>query len=370
MKPIPFRERLSVRLAAGMIAVALLSLLVAFIIQLISFALSDLQPPDIENKLKQMIAENPDDVGLKNLIETPLRIRNLVARSALISLFVSAVLWIFFAIRFARSIAMPIENVTLAAAQMTRGDLTTRVHIPINTKGEPARLLDHFNEMATSLERYEQERTEMIAAIAHELRTPLAVIRTRLEVMEEGLVEINPLELTKLSRQVDLLIRLVNDLRTLSLADANRLSLKRQPLRFHDLIQTVTESLQSRAQEHQIKLETTLNPVELGADPDRLTQVIFNLLDNALKYTPDHGHIYMSLSSENQIAEFTITNTGTGFAVPAEQLFQRFYTTSEYSGSGIGLALVKTITELHGGKVSAQNIQGLGAQFSLYLPIQ
>lgn len=367
MKPIPFRERLVVRLALGMIAVALLSLVITFTLQFVSVMLSDIHPPNLESRLDKIIQQNPDDKELLALIEAPLRIRTIVARAGLISLFISGALWIFFAIYFARSIARPIEDVTLASAQITHGDLATRVQMPKRARGEPARLLEHFNEMASSLETYERERTEMIASIAHELRTPLAVMRSRLEILEEGLVTLSQDEVGRLMRQVDLLTRLVNDLRTLSLADAKRLSLNLADVNLEELVNGITESLQSRAREQGTRLELATKPVVIQGDVDRLTQVIFNLLDNALKYTPKEGRILVSLLEHNNKVELSVQNSGPTFTVAPEQLFKRFYSSNQ-AGSGIGLAVVKSIVELHKGTVTAHNLKDEGVVFSVNFP--
>ena len=223
MKPIPFRQRLVVRLAVGMISVALLSLFVTFCLQLINMRASRIEPPGLDTFIQRVIDEYPDDPEVKALQEFPLQLRNVVLRTTLISVVISGGLWILLAIMFARSIAKPIEHVTQASTKITQGDLTARVSIPLRVKGEPAQLLEHFNGMASSLESYERERTEMIASIAHELRTPLAVMKARIELMEEGMVDLNADEVQRLSQQTNLLTRLVSDLRTLSLADADRL---------------------------------------------------------------------------------------------------------------------------------------------------
>ena len=184
MKPVPFRQRLVVRLAVGMISVALLSLFLTFALQVVNVTLSDLRPPEpdrMQELLTRLLAENPDDEDLLALAEFPYEIRRVLLTTTLLSVIVSGGLWIYLAIRFARSIARPIEQVTSAAAKITGGDLSARVDIPSGSSGETARLSEHFNQMATSLETYERERTEMIAAIAHELRTPLAVMLARLE---------------------------------------------------------------------------------------------------------------------------------------------------------------------------------------------
>ena len=128
MKSIPFKNRLVVRLAVGMIGVALLSLFIMAMIQIITFTLSDIQPPQLRERVERILRENPDDPVMRDLLATPARVRTLLERSTIISILVSLVLWIIFAIRFARSIATPIEHVTLASAQITNGDLATRVN--------------------------------------------------------------------------------------------------------------------------------------------------------------------------------------------------------------------------------------------------
>ena len=370
MKPIPFRQRLVVRLAVGMIGVALVSLLLIFFLQFITLALSDIQPPRLKESLDEIVKANPDDPQILELVETPIRVRNLMLRASLAGLFIAGILWIIFAIRFAKSIAQPIEVVTLASAQITRGDLATRVQMPKHVIGEPAQLLEHFNEMATSLETYERERSEMIASIAHELRTPLAVTRSRLELMEEGLIDLNQAEVKRMMRQIELLTRLVNDLRTLSLADANKLSLKLKELDLAELVKDVTESLEAKATEQGVALELRLSPVRLYADSERLVQVLSNLLDNALQHTPEGGSITIKLKPEGRFALLSISDTGTGFDVDAKQLFQRFYTTHKnHQGTGLGLALVKTLVELHKGSVHAESLVGQGSRFTIKLPL-
>jgi len=371
MKPIPLRERLVVRLAVGMISVALLSLVLSVALQFLSVAFSDIQPPKLRDRLETIIAENPDDPELLELIETPIRIRNIVARSGAFSLLISGALWIFFAIRFSRSIAKPIERVTLASAQITGGDLATRVHMPQNAVGEPAQLLEHFNQMASSLEAYENERTAMVASIAHELRTPLAVMKARLELMEEGIVALDQSEVARLNAQTDLLTRLVNDLRTLSLADANRLSLQLQETDLHELVKHTAHSLKPRMDEKTIQLEMALEDVTLTLDPQRLEQVLINLLDNALKHTPEGGSVKVSLEKDGEHSYLKIHDSGPGFEVPAAQLFKRFYTSdeSQSSGTGLGLSLVDALIKLHGGQVSASNHPEGGAIFEVELPL-
>ena len=369
MKPIPFKDRLVVRLAVSMFAVALLSSLIMIVVQSIGLEVANIQRPLLQEKAQEILLENGNDPELRELFATPERIRNTLATSGIIALLISGVLWVVYIIRTSRILARPIEDVTLAAAQITNGDLSSRVRKPNRIVGESAQLLEHFNQMATSLENYENERTEMIASIAHELRTPLTVMRMRLDVMEDGLVDLNQEEVKLLSRQVDLLTRLVNDLRTLSLADANRLSLNLETIQLDEVIRAVSDAFSTRATENEIELVVELEPITSKADADRISQVVFNLLDNAFNYTPEGGTITLNLIENGNNAVLSVRDTGSGFEVDANELFKRFYSTHKDTGSsGIGLALVKAIVELHKGNVTAYNSPNGGAIFSVELP--
>lgn len=349
-----------------MISVALLSLLLTFGLQFVTVALSGLQPPNVAGTIERLIAENPDDEDLLALTRFPFELRRLLLTSTLVSVALSGGLWVYLAIRFARRIADPIERVTDASAKMSGGDLSARALEGAHTKGETARLLEHFNEMAGAIQRYERERTEMVAAIAHELRTPLAVMLARLELMGEGLVSPDENELKGLTHQAKLLTRLVGDLRTLSLADANRLSLRQEAFRLDDLVRRTVEAFGERALEAGVALEPDLEPTFVTADPDRLEQVLINLLANALEHTPAGGRITVTLRVKGQVC-LTVADTGPGFEGEAGRLFGRFSKGEGSSGSGLGLALVKTLVELHGGTVTASNLPEGGAAFRVVL---
>lgn len=388
MITVPFHKRLVFRLAAGMLTVALISLLVVFTIQSISFAALDLEPRNIFLRRLQILFSyisplepvTPLFEGIQSEVargegnrsaafQNRFRIRQIFELSSLVGFITSGILWTIFAIRFSKSIAKPIEQVTQAAAEITEGNLAARVEVPKNTVGESEQLLNHFNQMASSLESYEQERTEMIASIAHELRTPLAVTRSRLELMQDGIVELNQDEVGRMIRQMDLLTRLVGDLRTLSLADAGELSLNKSSVQFDELVRDVVASFEARAHEKNIAIDLTLEAIHLNADIDRLSQVIYNLVDNAIKHTPDNGKIQISLEQNSGNAKFSIQDSGDGFEGSSEELFQRFYTTKQSEGSsGIGLSVVKTIIELHEGSIEVDNGRDGGAVFTVLLP--
>jgi two-component system, OmpR family, sensor histidine kinase BaeS len=297
--------------------------------------------------------------------------------SQLISLAISALLGIFLATVFARRLAQPLEAVSIAAKKMRGGDLSARAPVPpSNITGEPEDLATNFNAMAESLERQERERKNMVADIAHELRTPIGVMQAKLEAIEDGVFPLSIDEIKKLSKQTHLLARLVQDLRTLSLADAGQLQLETRVFNLAAKIREITSGFEPSAQQKRVKLEVRApERLELHGDPDRIAQVLSNLLDNALRYTPEHGTVCITLESTQNTARVIVSDSGQG--LPSESLehvFDRFYRVDESrnrssGGSGLGLAIARTILELHGGKISVQNRLEGGAEFVCALPV-
>jgi signal transduction histidine kinase len=285
-------------------------------------------------------------------------------------------LGILMAFVFARRLARPLEAISQGANRLARGELAVRIPTP-KGNDEVAQLARNFNAMAESLERLEKERRAMIADIAHELRTPLTVMQGRLEAIQDGVIRLDEAEVARLHHQTRLLARLVEDLRTLSLVDAGRLALERQPLELRELLVSVAQSFRPRAETRQVRLELDLphQPIPLSADPDRLAQVVGNLLTNALDHTPAHGRITIAAGKENGHAWFSVTDTGPG--IPEEALpkiFDRFYRVEQSrnrqtGGTGLGLSIVRALVELHDGRVSAGNCPEGGAVFRVELPV-
>ncbi|MFA7459805.1 MAG: histidine kinase dimerization/phospho-acceptor domain-containing protein, partial [Trueperaceae bacterium] len=200
------------------------------------------------------------------------------------------------ALWLSRLVARPIERVSAATTLLAQGDLTTRVP-PSAPRGltslETERLTENFNSMAQSLENYEGERKAMIADIAHELRTPLTALSLRLQALQDGLVPLTAAEVTSLNRNAELLARLVEDLRVLSLADAGRLELRRRNVDLTALAAAVLDDYQTRLTSQQVagELQAPQQRVLAFVDPDRLTQVLGNLIDNALRVTGEGGRV-------------------------------------------------------------------------------
>jgi two-component system, OmpR family, sensor histidine kinase BaeS len=297
--------------------------------------------------------------------------------SQLISMAISALLGIMLATVFARRLAQPLEAVSKAAKKMRAGDLSARAPVvPTSFTGEPEDLATNFNAMAESLERQERERKNMVADIAHELRTPIGVMQAKLEAIEDGVFPLSLEEIKKLSKQTHLLARLVEDLRTLSLADAGQLRLETRVFNLAAKIREITSGFEPSAQQKLVKLEVQApERLELHGDPDRISQVLSNLLDNALRYTPERGTVCIKLESTQNTARVTVSDSGRGLPPESlEHVFDRFYRVDESrnrssGGSGLGLAIARTILELHGGKISVQNRLEGGAEFVCALPV-
>ena len=375
MKPVAFRARLSVWIAIATLCIALSSFVITFVVQIVNFNQLDPSPPETLDYVRQLLEENPESETALLLRDFFTGIRTSVLRAMLTSMVVSTLLWIAFAIQLGRRVTYPVQEMVRTSSHIAAGDFSARIDLNTHLPGELRQLLEEFNRMAERQESNERERSEMIASIAHELRTPLAVARARLELMEEGLIDLDKSEVTRLSTQLDLLTRIVNDLRTLSLADAKRLSLNLQATELHLLVAKTIDTLRPRAAEVQVGLESQLSDITLDIDPQRTQQVLINLLDNALKHTPANGVVTVTLSKTASHTLLEVRDTGPGFAVEPAKLFERFYTSEAQAdslqarGTGLGLSLVAGLVELHGGHVSAKNHPAGGAVFSVQLPL-
>ena len=240
--------------------------------------------------------------------------------------------------------------------------------------------------MAESLDRTETQRQHLMADIAHELRTPITVIQANLEAMLDEVLPLDVEQVAVLHDETLLLNRLVADLRLLSQAEAGALKLERQETDIVGLIHRVVEKIKVQAQQNGITLENEIeeNLPKIWIDADRITQVLNNLIGNALRYTPHDGKIIVSaVKSTGSAGTIQISVTDTGSGIDPEALpfvFDRFYRADQSrarnsGGSGLGLAIVKQLVEAHGGKVEAispvfsnADKQGYGTRITITLP--
>jgi two-component system sensor histidine kinase BaeS len=271
----------------------------------------------------------------------------------------------------ARRITRPVERIITVTRAMGGGDRTARVG-PVAAPGELRELATAFDQMADTLDRQEQLRRDLVADVAHELRTPVAILQAGHEALLDGVVEATPDQLTSLRDEVLRLARMVDDLQTLAAADAATLQLSLRRCDLAEVTGAAIDSLAGRFEAADLSVERQLAPAPVMADPRWLHQVITNLLTNALKFTPSGGQVRIETETARPGAVLRVTDTGAG--IPADELphiFERFWRGRQAmptSGSGIGLAVAAELARAHGGELTASSQPGRGTEMTLSLP--
>ena len=273
-----------------------------------------------------------------------------------------------------RRLARPIHALGTAATQVAAGDYTTRV-APPQLGPELDTLTSAFNAMATALQATEATRRRLLADAAHELRTPLATIDAYLEGLADGLRPANQQTWDVLAAQTARLRRLADDIALVSRAEEHQLPLHRIPIAPGQLAATAVQAARPGYENKGVALTTQLAPQLPGitADPDRLTQVIAGLLDNALRHTPPGGQVTVSTQAAGPNITITIADTGEGIAAEhLPHIFERFYRADTardraHGGAGIGLTIARALITAHGGTLTAAS-DGTGARFTITLP--
>jgi len=286
----------------------------------------------------------------------------------------AALLALLTGLAVARRITRPVIRLIAATRTMAAGDRAARVG-EIHAPGELRELAAAFDQMAGTLDRQEHIRRNLVADVAHELRTPIAILQAGHEALLDGVAEPTPAELGSLRDEVLRLARMVDDLQTLAAADAAVLNLARSRADLAELAATAADSLARRFEAAGITLDRDLGASPVLADPHWLHQVITNLLTNALKFTPSGGRVTISTERTGSHAVLRVTDTGTGIAADdLPRIFDRFFRgqqAAQISGSGIGLAIAAELTQAHGGRLTAASeTKGLGhgTQMTLSLP--
>ena len=274
-----------------------------------------------------------------------------------------------------RQITSPLRALSQSAQAVADGDLRQRVVIQSND--EIGRVARSFNRMAESLAQADVQRRNLIADVAHELRTPLTVIQGNLEALMDGVYDLTPENVAAVHKQTVVLTRLVADLRDLALAEAGQLRLELKTIDLADVITQASEGLEIHAHEKGVALkhEVAGNLPEIQADEQRITQVLYNLMSNALRHTPTGGTITTTAELRDGQVLVSVRDTGTGIA-PEDlpHIFERFYRADRSrarstGGSGLGLTISKQIIEAHGGQIWAQSWLGAGSTFAFSLPL-
>jgi signal transduction histidine kinase len=267
----------------------------------------------------------------------------------------------------------PIARIMAAADAVAEGDLSVRV--PEGGPGEFGRLASSFNRMVAELQQSDQLRRNLTADVAHELRTPLHIIQGNLEGILDGVYQAGPDQITLLVDQTRQLTRLVDDLRTLSLAEAGQLSLKKEPVNIQELLSDLVTSFSGQAEVAGITLKEEVTPRDvpliISGDAGRLDQVISNLIANALVHTPAGGTIRLCAVPHQPGVRIQVIDNGSGIA--AEDLsfiFDRFWhgDRSHQGSTGLGLAIARQLVQAHGGSITVQSQLNQGTTFIIDLP--
>lgn len=287
---------------------------------------------------------------------------------------VSAAAALLVGIWVGRTLTRPLQQLENAANAIKSGELNQNV--PVQGSREMVAMATAFNEMAAQLSQAESLRKNLLADVAHELRHPIHILQGNLQAILDDVYPLSKEEIVRLADQTQHLTRLVQDLHDLSQAEAHQLPLQRQEMDIADVVKDAAATYKPLALGRQLDLHVEL----LGAiptiqgDPARLRQVMLNLLDNALRHTPDEGKVLVTVQKQNGRLQVQVKDNGSG--ISPEHLpfvFDRFYKLDrgrERSGTGLGLAIAKAVVEAHGGEIAVQSGgTGAGATFTLYLPL-
>jgi len=324
------------------------------------------------------------DIGMMSPQSTQLQKEFLgrVNRAIFLAALAAGVVALILGALLVQQITAPLGKLAQAAGQIAGGDLEVRVGATGND--ELGRVGTAFNQMAASLSHQEQLRRNLMADIAHELRTPISVIQGQVEALQDGVFPLTSEALEPLHSNALLLNRLVEDLRTLAHAEAGQLELDRHPVNLAAVVHDLFDSLRVQAEARGITLRAEVpdNLPPAYADPQRLRQILLNLLSNALRHTPAGGEVSMRSSGASRRSGaddwLLVAVTDTGPGIPAEDLphvFDRFYRgdksrSRQTGGMGLGLTIARQLVEAHGGRIWAESGgPGQGSTFSFTLPL-
>lgn len=277
-------------------------------------------------------------------------------------------------ILLSRRLTRPLTDLAATVQRFSRRDFSQRC--PVTADDEFGALASTFNSLAESSERYERMRRSLVADVAHELRTPLSVLRGNLEMLQDGVSQPDPETISSLHDEVLRMTRLVTDLQELSLAEAGALTLRRENISLRSLLEKTLSGMTAAAAAGQVALKMQI-PADLPpvfADPDRIAQVILNLTGNSLRHTPAGGRITVAAAADSSCAAVSVRDTGSGISPEnLPYIFDRFYRADKArtraGGAGLGLAIAKSLVEAHGGTIRAASTPGQGTTITFTLPL-
>lgn len=301
----------------------------------------------------------PQDVSFRASVNRVLLYGGLAA--GLVALLLGIVL--------ARRVTSPVRELALAARAFASGDRGRRVRDDAPDEfGEMARA---FNAMGDAVEKEDRLRRDFAAEVAHEVRTPLTIIRSQIEAIQDGVLLPDPPTVASLHEETLRLTRLMGDLETLASADAAGFSLAPQPVALRPLLEACARGFAAQFEDRGVTLRTEFDDLISNVDPSRMRQVASNLLSNALKFTPSGGSVKVQLRTSREQVIISVVNTGPGISADdLPHVFDRFFRGHgvRASGSGIGLTVVRELVEAHGGSVEVTSEPGAGVTFTVRLP--
>lgn len=298
-----------------------------------------------------------------------------VLYAVILGTLLASLIAIFFGLWWSKKLTQPLENLVMASQKVAKGDF--RHNLILNTKDELGSVAQAFNKMAGELDQSQKVRKQMFADISHELRTPLTILSSKLEASLESGGTLNALEITSLYDEVIRLQGLVKELQDLSNLEAGQISLNIQSIDIQQFTQDLGILVEAEASAREINLEVIVDKElkYLKADPQKLKQIILNLLSNAFRYTQPKGKVKLEISKKGQKAVIEVTDTGSGITPEnLAKIFERFYRadksrTRVTGGTGLGLAIAKGYVEAHNGEIRVESEVGKGTTFVVTLPI-
>ncbi len=275
----------------------------------------------------------------------------------------------------ARGMTQPLRDMAQAARRMQTGDYRQRVHT--ESVDEVGQLAEAFNRMSGELEQLERLRRELVANVSHELKTPISALRAHLENLLDGVERPDPETLEIMLSQSERLGRLVDQLLELSRLESGDVPLRREEVALASLVRQVLSEIEVARPGSGVTLERRLaeDLPPVLADRERIHQVLFNLLDNAMRFTPSGGRVTVSAERRDGAVDVRVADTGPGIAPEhLPRLFERFYRvdparSAREGGTGIGLAIARSVVEAHGGRIWAESSPGRGSVFTFELPV-
>lgn len=305
----------------------------------------------------------------------PLLASNAFTRPLVVGLIAGALLALGVSYLVSDRLGRRLSGLEEAAVELAGGDFGARA--PVEGEDDLAELSSTFNYMAASLQQAQRRERDFLMSVGHDLRTPLTTIRGYAEALDAGVLEAEefPKVADVLHRQTDRLSRLVEDLMLLARLQAREFSLRPEPVDLAAHMTEVAAEHRVRAEKLGVRFESHIPPVgTVNVDPDRIAQVLGNLVDNALRYTPERGTVALVMSGDADSVSFEVTDTGPGIdSEDIPRVFERLYVAQRYrpirpEGSGLGLSIVKELVDAMGGQVTVKSRPGYGTTVSVNVP--